>query len=197
MMKIRGFPVRLSQLSPITVTAIGLLLALGIGLVDVTTGAELSFSIFYLIPVCLVVWLAGKKPGVFMSSVAAAIWLWADIVGGTLYTSALFPYWNALVRLGFFLIVTYLLLAFKDAQEREKLAVAQEQRRMLLLLMDEIYNPLTAILGNVSLLKDEDLSPAARLCLGEIQQAAQKIDSVLVNLKKLRLANLGSSDQPN
>lgn len=196
-MKIRGFPVRLSQLSPITVTAIGLLLALGIGLVDVTTGAELSFSIFYLIPVCLVVWLAGKKPGVFMSSVAAAIWLWADIVGGTLYTSALFPYWNALVRLGFFLIVTYLLLAFKDAQEREKLAVAQEQRRMLLLLMDEIYNPLTAILGNVSLLKDEDLSPAARLCLGEIQQAAQKIDSVLVNLKKLRLANLGSSDQPN
>jgi PAS domain S-box-containing protein len=59
--------------------------------------------------------------------------------------------------------------------------------RMLLAVMSEIYDPLTAITGNVALLKDEELSSPIRACVREIEASAQKIDSLLRKLIRLDL----------
>ena len=94
-------------------TLIGLLAALtGVGLVallDWSTGVEISTSIFYLAPIGLAVWFAGVWGGVGVSLLAAAVWLLVDVGGGRVYSNPFIPYWNALVRLGFFLVATFLL----------------------------------------------------------------------------------------
>jgi diguanylate cyclase (GGDEF)-like protein len=92
---------------------IGIFLTLLIGVLDRVTGYELSFSLFYLVPIALVSRYGGKGPGFFMSGLAAGIWLWADLADGHVYSHPLIPYWNATGRLGFFLIVAYAIVTIR------------------------------------------------------------------------------------
>jgi PAS domain-containing protein len=80
-----------------------------VGLLDWSTGVEVSLSILYLLPIGLSVWFVGKWAGIVLSMVAATVWLMLDSREGTPYTQPIIPYWNAIVRLGFFLLTTFLL----------------------------------------------------------------------------------------
>ncbi|MBI3939633.1 MAG: PAS domain S-box protein [Acidobacteria bacterium] len=80
----------------------------------------------------------------------------------------------------------------RRAEEQLRQALVREQRdeaarKMLLVLMHEVYNPLTGIVGNLSLLGAQKLPPDTRQCLEEIQQCAQRIHAVLKDLAKLNL----------
>jgi diguanylate cyclase (GGDEF)-like protein len=92
-----------------------------IGIVDYLTGEEISFSVFYLVPVSLVSWRVSGWAGVLFCFLSAIVWFFADIVTGQKYSYFLIPYWNAFVRLCFFLIVSYLLSMLKNSLMREKL----------------------------------------------------------------------------
>jgi len=97
----------------------GCLFVAGVGIADVVTGSELAFGLFYLIPIVLVTWFSGRNPGFAISVIAAITWFIADALGGQSYSQPIVRYWNAAVRLGFFVVVTLLLPALK-ALEREK-----------------------------------------------------------------------------
>jgi diguanylate cyclase (GGDEF)-like protein len=92
-----------------------LILAAFIGAADHLTGFELSFSIFYLIPVAVCAWYAGARLGVAACIVCAMMWLLVDFTSGHRYAHALIPYWNAGVRLSFFAIVAFLLVRLREA----------------------------------------------------------------------------------
>ena len=91
----------------------GGLLALLIGVPDYLLGREIGFSVFYLIPISLTTWFAGRIPGVFVAGVSVAVWLAADILSSGFYAHRFTPFWNVLVRLGLFVIVILLLDGFK------------------------------------------------------------------------------------
>jgi len=91
-----------------------------LGLIDHFTGYELSFSIFYLAPVVLATWRAGYRAGVTLSLLCASAWLLVDHTSGHNYTHALIPYWNALVRLGFFTVTVQLLAILRVRLDRER-----------------------------------------------------------------------------
>lgn len=55
-----------------------------------------------------------------MSVVSASIWMFVDVMAGHSYSSPVIPVWNALVRLGFFLITSTLLEALKNRIRREE-----------------------------------------------------------------------------
>ncbi|MBU1423726.1 MAG: hypothetical protein KKG06_11230, partial [Bacteroidetes bacterium] len=55
--------------------SLGISLLLVIGLTDYLTGPQLSFSIFYLIPISLFAWFVRSSSGVAMSFASAAMWL--------------------------------------------------------------------------------------------------------------------------
>ena len=93
----------------------GLILVILMGLVDYLTGYELSFSLFYLVPISLVAWFGGKRLGLVISAVSAIAWLGADILSGDRYSNPSIYVWNTLIRLGFFLVVTLLLSALQQA----------------------------------------------------------------------------------
>ena len=127
------------------VTLVGLACILGIGVLDYLTGSEISFSVFYLAPVSLVAWFVGKRTGLLMSVCAALTWLAADWMP-LHYSHPAIGYWNAVVRLGFFTIVSIILSNLKVAKHglegkvREKTAAIQseidEHKRTLQSLRD-------------------------------------------------------------
>jgi diguanylate cyclase (GGDEF)-like protein len=98
----------------------GIVLIIGLGIIDFLTGYELSFSLFYLFPISLVTWYTGRRLGVVASIVSAITWLTADIASGHHYSNPGIYYWNSMIRFGFFIIVALLLSAHKTAHEREK-----------------------------------------------------------------------------
>jgi diguanylate cyclase (GGDEF)-like protein len=99
--------------------ATGLVIVGVIGTIDHLTGYEISFSIFYLMPIGLAAWYGNRKLGLWMSVVSATVWLVTDLTAGHTYRYAIIPYWNATVRLGFFVIVAHL-LSFQSGQLRRE-----------------------------------------------------------------------------
>lgn len=97
----------------------GAIFIVAVGVADIVTGNELAFSLFYLIPIVLVTWYSGRTLGFVVSVASAVMWLIADVFSGQSYSQPVIRYWNAVVRLGFFVVVTLLLPALK-ALEREK-----------------------------------------------------------------------------
>jgi diguanylate cyclase (GGDEF)-like protein len=92
-----------------------------IGIVDYITGEEISFSVFYLIPVAFTTWHTNKWIGILFCFISAMVWFFADIMTGHVYSHIAIPYWNAFVRLCFFLVVSSLLTKLKVSLTHEKM----------------------------------------------------------------------------
>jgi diguanylate cyclase (GGDEF)-like protein len=95
-------------------------LVLLIGVIDFQTGYELSFSLFYLIPICMATWVSGRDMGLLVSILSACAWYVADVLSGHVYSSPLIYLWNTGIRLGIFAVVTCLLAALHEALEQER-----------------------------------------------------------------------------
>ena len=100
--------------SKLVITAAGLIAIVLLGVLDYVTGPQISFSIFYLLPISLVTWLTDRRSGVIVAILGAITWLVADLTTQTAYSHALIPYWNAAVRLLVFLAIVYLEAALKS-----------------------------------------------------------------------------------
>lgn len=93
----------------------------GIGVGDYFSGSEISFSIFYLLPIAFGVWLGGHVAGYSLSFMGACIWLAVDLFSEHQYSHPLIPYWNSLVRGSFFLIISMLIQKVRALLELESL----------------------------------------------------------------------------
>ena len=96
--------------------AYALLLILGIGTIDYYTGSEISLSILYLLPIYLISWYVGLVGGIAASLASALTWLAVELLTDKTYSFKLVPYWNAVVRLGFFGIIVFLQDTLKNEQ---------------------------------------------------------------------------------
>jgi len=106
-------------LSPAASLAAGMFMLALIGLLDYATGSQISFSVFFLIPVMTVTWQAGRKAGLATCLLASIVWLIAEELGDRVYTNELIPFWNAAVRLGFFVTVSLLLTRIRETAALE------------------------------------------------------------------------------
>jgi diguanylate cyclase (GGDEF)-like protein len=79
-----------------------------LGIIDYFTGYEVSFSLFYLIPIFTVVWFTNGRMGLLLSSASAVVWLIADYSAGLSYSHPSVYIWNTIIRLGFFSVVSIL-----------------------------------------------------------------------------------------
>jgi diguanylate cyclase (GGDEF)-like protein len=95
--------------------AAALLAAAAIGLADYLTGFEIALASFYLVPVGVAAWLAGRSSGLVVALASALFWLWADLHSGRPYTHAAIPPWNALVRFASFVVVAFTLASLRRA----------------------------------------------------------------------------------
>jgi signal transduction histidine kinase len=100
------------QSKPFLITS-GFILVLLVGVVDYVTGAELSVSIFYLIPISLSVLFVNRKAGVLLSVFSSAVGLTTDFMVGHPYSHPIIVYWNNAIQVGFFFTIVFILSALK------------------------------------------------------------------------------------
>ncbi len=111
----------LSRRSPAGAFAIALAILLLVGAVDYGIGYEISFSLFYLLPVAIATWYAGGSIGLAMAGLACVVWFAADVLSAHPYSHQAIAVWNALVRFGFFAITSSLLATYKEALAAQSL----------------------------------------------------------------------------
>lgn len=100
-----------------------IMIMLLIAFFDYWTEPELSLAPFYLISILQATWFVGKKAGIYLSVLSAALWLLVRYLVSPLGNSSLTLYWNTLMQLGIFLAATYLItlqLALKRSLEKEQ-----------------------------------------------------------------------------
>ncbi|MFH1888925.1 MAG: diguanylate cyclase [Candidatus Omnitrophota bacterium] len=91
-----------------------------LGILDYATGYEMSFSIFYLLPILSVTWFNKRPYAIAAALLSVAVWLSADMTSGHQYTSFIIPLWNMLMRLLVFLSIIFLVYRLKRQLEIEK-----------------------------------------------------------------------------
>ena len=89
-----------------------------IWLVDISTGPDFGFAIFYLIPIGLASWWLGRASAVFIALLATVAWIWADLLArpSVLVSASI---WNGLTRAAIFLMLALLI----DQVRRERVAL--------------------------------------------------------------------------
>jgi diguanylate cyclase (GGDEF)-like protein len=98
------------------VLALGLVGIGGVAWLDRLTGGEIAFSAFYALPVSYVAWNVGRRLGLLLAGIAAAIWALVDLVDHT-YSHPSIHAWNGLVRLAFFATIAVLLHRVRMARD--------------------------------------------------------------------------------
>ena len=104
----------------LVIISVSVLLVAVVAAIDHVTGQEVSFSIFYLIPISLAAWYGGRYTADAISILSALVWLAIDTISGKSYSSSVIPFWNASVRLGFFVLVAHLLASLRAHLGREE-----------------------------------------------------------------------------
>jgi diguanylate cyclase (GGDEF)-like protein len=103
---------RLTRPKILVLAACGVLI---VGGVDYVTGYEVGMSLFYLGPVAIAAWYAGRRVGSAIAVLSCISWYTADLAAGNQYSHPAIPVWNAFIRLGFFYITGSLLTALRES----------------------------------------------------------------------------------
>jgi signal transduction histidine kinase len=158
----------------ISLTALALVAVAAICLVDLLTGPDIGFSLFYLIPVVVIAWNVGRVPGLILAVAGAAAWLFADTANRGI-TSLGPSIWNGFTRMVIFIAIA--LLLDRQRTSAARLAVIDRQREDFLRVLDhELPRPVEAI---AALAKKLDRNTPAHSedhgTVQELQRRAQEL----------------------
>jgi diguanylate cyclase (GGDEF)-like protein len=98
----------------------GIVLVLLLWVIDYLTGPDFSFVVFYLFPVFLVTWFAGKEAGAAISLMSGIAWFTADALTMSAPSHPSIPYLNFITKLGFFLVVNFTVTSLRVSLQRER-----------------------------------------------------------------------------
>ena len=187
--------------SKVMTTLVGLVAVVLLGFADYLTGPDISFALFYLIPLSLVAWSSGRRSGFLLSVISAAVWLRADIALGTQYSNPIAQYWNAAARLGFFLVVVQLEVSLKSlnqhlgelVQKRTAALEAQiaEQKRIeaeRAVLFEEVQSGRQRLQSLTRQLIDSQEKERRHLARELHDEIGQVLTAVKTNLQSVQLA---------
>lgn len=171
--------------------------------VDYATGEELSFFVFYFIPVSFAAWTLGLKSGVASAILATAGWLGVESISGHQYSQAWLIFANALIRgfsyalmacfvaklkqsrleLGRYALELETMVENRTAKLRERVS---ELEMFSYSVSHNLRAPLRAVDGMAHLI-DESLPQGAKngeigLYLRQIRSAAVRMDNLVVDL---------------
>lgn len=154
----------------IAVLVPSLLLVLLIEWIDHITGREISFSIFYLLPILFVTWYVGPGWGSLFALGSTVAWIFADYRASELYSHPLVPLWNGLAGLIVFLVTILLLTLVKKKQERK--------RELERIFFHDVLNVATAIRGFAEILPAVDEESRGTVALHILNSSERIIDEI-------------------
>jgi len=131
--------------------------------------------LFYLIPILIAAFFAGKRAGVWVSIASAIAWFIADIISATHSPHSFIPYWNMAIELGIFLVVTSIMSALVASRKR--------QEDLMQFVIHDLRSPLANMLAGLQTLQrisEEDLDETQEELI-EIALASGQRMEVLIN----------------
>lgn len=183
--------------------ALTVALVLLVAAVDLSTGEELSFFVFYVIPVSFAAWTLGLRAGILAALLATGGWLGVETLSGHKYSQAGMLFANTLIRWSSYTLMGFFFAKLK--QSRAELArytvelesmveqrTAKLQERVSELEMfsysvsHNLRAPLRAVEGMAHLIEDalprERHPPEVNRYLGQIRDAAVRMDRLVIDL---------------
>ena len=79
----------------------GVVLVIILGIIDYLTGYELNLSLFYLIPIFIVVWYTDGQMGLLFSFASTVVGFLANYFAGQTYSNPSIFVWNTVLQAGF------------------------------------------------------------------------------------------------
>ncbi|MCX6922922.1 MAG: hypothetical protein NT154_06890 [Verrucomicrobia bacterium] len=105
---------------------VGCWLLLGVlGFLDYVTGYEMSFFVFYSVPVGVGAWWMGRWSAIGLALGATLTWLMADYLSGAKYSAPFFYYWNSTIHFTAFMINAVTIAKIKSDLDRRNLLAAE------------------------------------------------------------------------
>lgn len=90
-----------------------------LGALRIETEAEYAFASLALLPVLVISWMEGKRSGLFVACLAAAVWVVAGIVAERQFSAPWIPWANTITRLATYSLVALLVAQIRQMFERE------------------------------------------------------------------------------
>jgi signal transduction histidine kinase len=136
-----------------------------ISLLDYITGEELSFSVFYVIPIAFLALnkTSSKSQIITISFIAATCWYIIDVQSKS-YSHPFYPFWNAHVRLVIFISIGLLVYSFRKKHDElnetniKLKYINDEKNKFIGIAAHDIRNPVSGIYSFSELLLDDDNS---------------------------------------
>jgi diguanylate cyclase (GGDEF)-like protein len=105
----------------LSILILSLILIGVLGFIDYVTAPYISFQIFYLIPIALVIWFVDTRMAILPFVQSIILWFLDDIMGSRSYIHPFIPYWNLFAKIIFFAIFIYIISYLKLILDREKM----------------------------------------------------------------------------
>lgn len=185
-MEKKTFFTQLDKLPKKLILAVTLITIPIFGFIDLLTGIEISFSVFYFLPIALGTWIGEKKWGISLSFLSSVTWFMADKLGGHIYSSPIIIYWNAFMRFSVFCILIFLLVGLKNYLKRlaEKEAVIKTSQKITAMLAESIAAQNMEIIGWIQNRKSTGHQVSEKL-----ETASTQISSCLHILSQVSFMN--------
>ena len=90
----------LAKRSPASIVSSAILFVAFIGLIDFITGYESRVGVFYVAPVSLAAWYAGRWSGIIVAIFSGVISVVADVAAGLTVSHPAIALWNTLAFTG-------------------------------------------------------------------------------------------------
>jgi signal transduction histidine kinase len=168
---------------------------------------EISISIFYILPIAVIVWRIGGPWAGAMPAICAVAWWLAEIVSGRTYSHWEIGLWNALIRFGFFFIFSRM-MTWRQRYALEKTAheAAEETSRLksnlISLVSHEFGNTLTNLKLATFILQQSEPSPVAPSRDNAFQVLERAVEhlrvstSTFLNLNRIEAGHLKLDFRP-
>lgn len=95
-------------------------LVICVGLVDYATGYDVVISLFYLLPIALMVWFVGPVAGRAVALASGVADIISTLIAGYLNLPPILHLWNMIIKLAFYLVFAHVLIQLKNALDRER-----------------------------------------------------------------------------
>ncbi len=193
--------------SPGVVYAVGLSFTAVLLVLDFLSGAQISFALFYLMPLGLVTWNLGRRAGIGTALLCTVASLIADLmVPGAEHD--LVPYWNAIGRFAVFIAFAILLATLRDTLVAQRQRAEREHEvssglremnevkdTLLHAVSHDLKGPLAGIIGAMSTLRrgnelqltDDEVESLYQM----IEQSGRKMNRLIDDMLDLERLDRG------
>jgi signal transduction histidine kinase len=176
---------------PKVILAVSVVLVVpAIAFIDLSTGLEFSFSIFYVIPTALAAWYVGRKIGIGVAILTGVMWGYAE--SAVRIASLPAATWNRGTRLLILVAFAYLVDLIRRHQDELRGLLAQRDE-FLSLIAHELRAPVSAIeIVAAGLTRAPALGAGERRALGQLLEQAHGLTGLAEDLLSVAQLETGT-----